>query len=71
VSAPIEGQNGVWVIMPTTRNPVEASGQFTTEVKNLNERTYFRNQPISSGAPVRLSNAIIEKADIDDLRQGS
>ncbi len=71
LSAPIQGKNGVWVIMPTVRNAVDASGEFTTEVKNLNDRTYFRNLPLSSGAPVRLSNAIVEKADIDDLRQGS
>ena len=57
--------------MPTTRNAVEATGEFSTEVKNLNDRTYFRNLPLSSGAPVRLSNAILEKADIDDQRQGS
>lgn len=71
VSAPIQGNNGVWVIMPTVRNAVDASGEFTTEVQNLNDRTYFRNLPLSSGSPVRLSNAIVEKADIEDLRQGS
>ncbi|MDB4676014.1 peptidylprolyl isomerase [Flavobacteriales bacterium] len=71
LSAPIQGKNGIWVIMPTVRNAVDASGEFTTEVKNLNDRTYFRNLPLSSGAPVRLSNAIVEKAEIEDLRQGS
>ena len=71
VSAPIKGNNGVWVVMPTSRNEVDASGEFSVEVKNLDDRTYFRNLPLSSGAPVRLSNAIVEKADIDDMRQGS
>jgi hypothetical protein len=71
VSAPIQGNNGIFVVSPITRNGVEASGEFATEVKSLNDRTYFRNLPIGSGAPVRLSNAITEKADIEDLRQGS
>ncbi len=70
ISDPIKGNNGVWVIAPITRNPVEASGTFATEVKSLNDRTYFRNLPVSSGAPIRLSNAIQEKADVEDLRQG-
>lgn len=71
VSAPIQGNNGIFVVSPVTRNEVEASGEFATEVQSLNDRTYFRNLPIGSGAPVRLSNAITEKADIEDLRQGS
>jgi len=71
VSEPIQGANGVWVISPTVRNPVEASGTFATEVSTLNDRTYFRNLPQTSGAPVRLSSAIQEKADVEDLRQGS
>ena len=61
----------MWVIAPVTRNPVEASGTFATEVGSLNERTYFRNLPLSSGTPVRLSSAIQEKAEVEDLRQGS
>lgn len=71
VSAPIKGGNGVWVIAPVTRNEVAASGDFASEIKSLNDRTYFRNLPIGSGAPVRLSNAISEKADVQDMRQGS
>ena len=71
ISEPIQGANGVWVIAPVTRNPVEATGTFTTEVAGLNDRTYFRNLPLSSGAPVRLSSAIQEKAEVEDLRQGS
>ena len=71
ISEPIQGANGVWVIAPVTRNPVEASGTFATEVGSLNERTYFRNLPLSSGTPVRLSSAIQEKAEVEDLRQGS
>ena len=71
VSDPIQGANGVWVISPTLRNEVEATGDFKSEVSGLNDRTYFRNLPISSGASVRLSNAIRDKADVEDLRQGS
>ena len=71
VSAPIQGVNGVWVISPTTRNDVNAEGNFAAEVNNLNNRTYFRNLPLTSGAAVRLANAIREKADVEDLRQGS
>ena len=71
ISDPIKGSNGVWVIAPVTRNDVEATGDFATEVNGLNDRTYFKNMPISSGAPVRLSNAIVEKAEVEDLRQGS
>ena len=71
VSAPIQGVNGVWVISPTTRNDVNAEGNFAAEVNNLNNRTYFRNLPLTSGAAVRLANAILEKADVEDLRQGS
>ena len=71
VSEPIEGVNGIWVISPVTRPEVEASGDFATEVAALNDRTYFRNLPIGSGASVRLSNAVKEKADIQDNRQGS
>ena len=71
VSSPIQGVNGIWVISPVTRNEVEAKGDFATEVKGLNDRTYFRNLPIGSGAPVRLSNAIQDKADVEDFRQGS
>jgi hypothetical protein len=71
VSDPIEGANGVWVISPTLRNEVEATGDFKSEVSGLNDRTYFRNLPISSGASVRLSNAIRDKADVEDFRQGS
>ena len=70
ISEPIKGVNGIWVIAPVTRNEVEASGDFATEVKGLNDRTYFRNLPLSSGSPIRLSNAIQEKADVEDLRQG-
>jgi hypothetical protein len=50
---------------------VDATGDFATEVNGLNDRTYFRNLPIGSGAPVRLSNAIQDKADLKDFRQGS
>ena len=71
LSEPIQGINGVWVVRPVSRNEVEASGDFATEVKGLNDRTYFRNLPSTSGAPVRLSNAIQEKADVVDMRQGS
>ena len=71
VSDPIQGANGVWVISPTLRNEVEATGDFKSEVSGLNDRTYFRNLPISSGASVRLSNAIRDKADVEDFRQGS
>ena len=71
LSAPIQGANGVWVISATNRNDVAASGDFASEVKSLNDRTYFRNLPLTSGAPVRLANAIREKADVEDLRQGS
>ena len=71
LSDPIQGANGVWVISPTLRNEVEATGDFKSEVSGLNDRTYFRNLPISSGASVRLSNAIRDKADVEDLRQGS
>ena len=71
LSEPIEGINGVWVIRPVSRNEVEAAGDFATEVKGLNDRTYFRNLAPTSGAPVRLSNAIQEKADVVDMRQGS
>ena len=70
ISDPIKGVNGIWVIAPVTRNEVEASGDFATEVNGLNDRTYFRNLPLSSGSPIRLSNAIQEKADVEDLRQG-
>ena len=41
------------------------------EVNSLNDRSYFRNLPLTSGAAVRLANAIREKADVEDLRQGS
>jgi hypothetical protein len=71
VSSPIQGANGVWVISPTVRNPVEASGSFASEVNTLNDRTYFRNLPQTSGSPVRLSAAIEAKAEVKDLRQGS
>lgn len=71
LSDPIQGANGVWVISPTLRNEVEATGDFKSEVSGLNDRTYFRNLPISSGASVRLSNAIRDKADVEDFRQGS
>lgn len=71
ISAPIQGANGVWVIVPTVRNEVDASGTFESETNTLNDRTYFRNLPESSGAPVRLSKAMEAKADIEDLRQGS
>lgn len=71
VSVPIQGANGVWVISPTLRNPVEATGTFATEVSTLNDRTYFRNLPLTSGSAVRLSSAIQEKAEVEDLRQGS
>ncbi len=71
LSGPIQGANGIWVISPTTRNDVDASGNFVSEVNSLNDRTYFRNLPLTSGAPVRLANAIREKADVEDLRQGS
>jgi len=71
VSPPIQGVNGIWVISPVTRNEVDATGDFATEVNGLNDRTYFRNLPIGSGAPVRLSNAIQDKADLKDFRQGS
>jgi peptidyl-prolyl cis-trans isomerase D len=70
-SAPIQGANGVWVISPTLRNNVEANGEFASETTTLNDRTYFRNLPASSGSPVRLSRAIQEKANVEDLRQGS
>ena len=42
VSAPIQGANGVWVIAPVTRNEVEASGDFASQVNSLNDRSYFR-----------------------------
>ena len=71
VSAPIQGANGVWVIAPVTRNEVEASGDFASQVNSLNDRSYFRNLPPTSGAPVRLAKAIQDKADVEDLRQGS
>ena len=71
VSAPIQGANGVWVISPTLRNPVEATGSFATEVSTLDDRTYFRNLPLTSGSAARLSSAIQEKAEVEDLRQGS
>ena len=71
VSDPIQGVNGIWVITPTTRNEVAAKGEFATEVNSLNDRTYFRNLPIGSGSAVRLSNAIQDKADVEDQRQGS
>jgi peptidyl-prolyl cis-trans isomerase D len=70
VSGPIQGVNGVWVIVPTVRNEVEATGDFATETQGLNDRTYFRNLPIGSGSAVRLSNAIQDKADVEDQRQG-
>ena len=71
LSGPIQGANGVWVISPTVRNPVEASGSFASQVNNVNNTTYFRNLPQTSGSPVRLSAAIQEKAEVEDLRQGS
>lgn len=71
ISDPIQGANGIWVIMPTVRNDVEASGNFASEIQSLNDRTYFQNLPATSGAPVRLSSAIQEKAEVEDLRQGS
>ena len=71
VSDPIQGANGIWVIMPTVRNDVEATGNFASEIQGLNDRTYFQNLPITSGAPIRLSSAIQEKAEVEDLRQGS
>ena len=71
LSGPIQGTNGVWVISPTVRNPVEAAGSFASQVNNVNNTTYFRNLPQASGSPVRLSAAIQEKAEVEDLRQGS
>lgn len=71
ISTPIKGGNGVWVIAPVTRNEVAASGDFKSQVTTLNNQTYFRNLPIGSGSPIRLSNAIQDKAEVEDLRQGS
>ena len=53
ISEPIKGQRSR-VIAPVTRNPVEATGTFTTEVAGLNDRTYFRNLPPAAapGPPV-------------------
>ena len=56
---------------PGHPEPRGGHGQFRQEVNGLNDRTYFRNLPLSSGAPVRLSSAIQEKAEVEDLRQGS
>lgn len=70
-SAPIQGANGIWVISPTLRNDVEASGDFASQTNTLNNRSYFRNVPATSGASARLSRAIQEKANVEDLRQGS
>ena len=35
ISEPIKGVNGIWVIAPVTRNEVEASGDFATEVNRI------------------------------------
>ena len=66
VSDPIQGANGVWVIAPMTRNEVDASGDFASQVSSLDNLAWR-----GAAAFGRLSQAISDKAEVEDLRQGS
>jgi len=66
ISEPIKGNNGVWVIAPMLRNPVEASGSFALEVASLTRSIYSPPQILSG-----LYEATEKKVGVEDLRRGS
>jgi hypothetical protein len=61
VSPAIAGEVGVWAISTTKVNEAAEKTDFTNEKLNLLSRA-------RGGAYARISNAMLEAADLEDLR---
>jgi peptidyl-prolyl cis-trans isomerase D len=62
MSLPIVGENGIWVIAPST-------DVITTDVpENLFEQQDAATSRLRGGAPVKMFNAMKEGADVEDQR---
>jgi hypothetical protein len=61
VSAPIVGNNGVWVIAPTSSTDAAAKSDYLTEQTTLLSRA-------RGAATIRISNAMMDAADLEDNR---
>jgi hypothetical protein len=61
VSAPIVGNNGVWVIAPTSTTDAVVKSDYLTEQTTLLSRA-------RGAATIRISNAMMDAADLEDNR---